>query len=712
MTVNETILTPLIVLSFTKEGIDNAIGSGNFRSIVGGADVMTFPGSHSNNFTKLTHTYGVEKAGSYDITIEMIDPVAEFETRFLQLDLANVIASDLITQGGSISSEVERTTLELEASHIKSSGAIQAVEQAAEKKKVWITYGLGNDLDNWAGPFELSLNNAQLKIDNKNIKKLILKFTPHADFITSPPPITGESRDVDYAGLRNTAVGTVGPFQIGDQHPLDPERNPVGTKEYGGTGDVGNWFPFVDEVSCQAEGLNTFFTHFDVHATLMACLRTMVRKATNCNNVVALFPNINTYGIKTIATGLERLRGTGLTIEDDKHEWLVDAADKVFALFGADLCIETIPDIAYRLISPLAPRGPRGRLLETNYAQFLEYFETWDDTLRIWEESKWYIQMQSITESSEGHRRGIRNKMKFIIEALMQNYPTLDTVFVSESRPEIVERFRGSPGVDHDGPIIFFGDTALIQNVVYNTGEASTRYLHPADKQLVGKGVGYGGLGAGPPTALPEFRMNVKDPNILSLEVHKDDVYLQALLAGFRANAGSKVGKVAAKLAEANQPGADTNAGVQNIMQVLTDNRAWSDQATAELLLAVQKDLTKTESKTTYQMNTSYNNNTFGVLAAAYDKMYKLSTEVSITTLPMFHLSDPSVFGMECVVIASTPEAVVPGAPGSSPNLSNSFFSGAYKITGFQHEITSTGIAKSKFALQKVQQQATPGEDI
>ena len=82
MTVTgETVLTPLIVVSFSEEGIKNAVGGGNFQSIVGGEDVFTFPGSHSNNFTKLTHSYNVNDVG-WRIRIEMIDPVKSSKLSF------------------------------------------------------------------------------------------------------------------------------------------------------------------------------------------------------------------------------------------------------------------------------------------------------------------------------------------------------------------------------------------------------------------------------------------------------------------------------------------------------------------------------------------------------------------------------------------------------------------------------------------------------
>jgi hypothetical protein len=683
MTTQDTVYSPLIVLSFTEEGIKNAIGGGNFKSIVGGADVMTFPNSHSNNFTKLVHSFGTEKEGGYSIQLEMIDPVAEFEAKFMSFDLATIFANDLFSEKGVIESEVTQRLIDVEKENLGSTGPVQALKEAATTQKVWITYGLGNDLSKWAGPFELKLINAQLKIDTKNVKKLILKFFPHGDPVTSPPPITGENRDQGLEGVRNAAIGRVGPFEIG-------KGPPVGSKEFGGGGFVGNWSKFAKDSGLETNDLNTFFQNFDVHATLMTCLRTMVRKATNCNNVVALFPNINTYGIKAIAHGVMAKRGTALKVDDNKTEWLVDAADKVFSMFGASMFIDSIGD--------LVSSDPKSNEpLETNYTKYLEYFESCEDTRKkYWDKAKFYVEMKSVTELLEGHRKGIKDKVKFIKEALMQTYPTLQTTFISESRSDVIKNFKGSPGVVGDGTIIFFGDKSLIQNVVFGNGEASARFLHPTDKKLIGKGT------STKAEALPEFRMNVKDPNIISIEVNTDKTYMAALMAGFESNARSKVARIGATLSDANKTGGQADSGKDNVVDAMIATGTVTQQQQMDMLLAAESALTNTEAKATYEMNSDYNNNTLGVLAAGYEQLYKMAVNVTITTLPMFHLSDASVISKECVIIASAPEAVIPGKTGSSPNIANSFFSGAYKILGFQHEITSTGIAKSQFVLAKI----------
>ena len=681
MTVQDTVLTPLVVLSFTKDGIDNAIGTGNFKSIVGSEDIAVFD-NHSNNFTKMTHSLGVGgKDSAFSLQLELIDPVAEFEQRFMSLSIADLLASELFEQGGQVDSEAEQKLIDVEKENIQGGGSVSKIVEAAGQRKCWITYGIGDDLSDWAGPFELTLNQASLKLNTNNIKKLVLVFVPHADPVTAPPnPITGDAGEVGMAGMKNSAVGTVGPFEMG-------KGKPVGQDQYGG-GGVGNWNEFANKAGVEFNDLNVFFQNFDVHATLMSCLRTMVRKATNCNNVVALMPNVNTYGIKAIAQSVMCKRGTAVTPDDNKHVWLLDAANKCFSKFGASVYVDDIDS--------LVSGDPKDTTVaETNYAKYLDYFKDCEETReKFVEKAKYTIKMKSVTEVSTGHYDGIKKKIGLIKGAIMQNYPTCHVKFVAESRSDITSNFKGSPGVNEDGPIIFFGDAALIQNVVYGNGEKASKYLHPVDKKLVGKGK------SPKLTEIPEFRMNVKDPNILNIDLNTDKIYMNALLAGFHTNVSSKITKIGGELSKAGQAGAD--ADIEAIKEALADSGAVKSSDIADMLIAAEKALTKTDAKTTYSMDSTSNNNPAAVLSAAYELMYKQAVQMTITTLPHFHLSDPSILGTEVMVNAMSPQAVVPGRGTVSQNLENAFFSGAYIINGFQHEISSTGIAKSKFLLVKI----------
>jgi hypothetical protein len=80
------------------------------------------------------------------------------------------------------------------------------------------------------------------------------------------------------------------------------------------------------------------------------------------------------------------------------------------------------------------------------------------------------------------------------------------------------------------------------------------------------------------------------------------------------------------------------------------------------------------------------------------EDVYRRALQMTIKTLPFFHLSAQHTMGRECIVFAQET-----GIKQSSPpnrTLLNSFFSGIYKIMGFKHTI-STGSCESEFRLLK-----------
>jgi len=80
------------------------------------------------------------------------------------------------------------------------------------------------------------------------------------------------------------------------------------------------------------------------------------------------------------------------------------------------------------------------------------------------------------------------------------------------------------------------------------------------------------------------------------------------------------------------------------------------------------------------------------------EELFRKALQMTIKTLPFFHLSAQHTMGLECVVFAQETGIMQSNPPNRS--LLNSFFSGIYKIMGFKHTI-STGACESEFRLVK-----------
>ena len=86
------------------------------------------------------------------------------------------------------------------------------------------------------------------------------------------------------------------------------------------------------------------------------------------------------------------------------------------------------------------------------------------------------------------------------------------------------------------------------------------------------------------------------------------------------------------------------------------------------------------------------------MMADFTEELYRKALQMSITTLPLFHISKTSSLGTPCIFFGQDQPITQSVRPGVT--ALNKFFSGLYKIMGFTHTIT-TGAATSQFNLVK-----------
>jgi len=97
------------------------------------------------------------------------------------------------------------------------------------------------------------------------------------------------------------------------------------------------------------------------------------------------------------------------------------------------------------------------------------------------------------------------------------------------------------------------------------------------------------------------------------------------------------------------------------------------------------------------------------ILTEFMDGVYRDALQMTIKTLPLFHLSAQHTMGRPCIVFAQ--DAAVEQSNPPDRSLINSFFSGEYKIMGFTHTITA-GASQSEFKLIKNVAKYKSGSDI
>ena len=86
------------------------------------------------------------------------------------------------------------------------------------------------------------------------------------------------------------------------------------------------------------------------------------------------------------------------------------------------------------------------------------------------------------------------------------------------------------------------------------------------------------------------------------------------------------------------------------------------------------------------------------VMTDMTENMYRQALQMSIKTLPLFHISNIHHMSSPCIVFAQ--DAPIKQSLNTERTLLNSFFSGLYRIMGWKHTINAS-TATSQFSLVK-----------
>lgn len=301
-------------------------------------------------------------------------------------------------------------------------------------------------------------------------------------------------------------------------------------------------------------------------------------------------------------------------------------------------------------------------------------------------------------------------------------------------------------------------DIQLLANQGYNNG--LRRILYPPKEELIGA---FGGIsyipdefaqvteGAYPEefkdqlvgADIPVFRFNTKNPNILDLKFDFGALYFAFLEQGYSKEIARKASAIVAGTIDSKYgtfafPSQGGAIGyIINRQKALGSGNAATDQIIREVAARYELDDTVANplealrlAHAAYQERLDAPNSSIikieqlmpgdplTTTAEFTEQLYRAALQMSIKTLPTFHLSNMSVITSLCLILAQDPPVgnipgyqdqyeTYEGAEGISrrkvskrTSLLNTFMSGLYKIVGAKHVI-SGGDAYSQFKLVK-----------
>ena len=226
--------------------------------------------------------------------------------------------------------------------------------------------------------------------------------------------------------------------------------------------------------------------------------------------------------------------------------------------------------------------------------------------------------------------------------------------------------------------------------------------------------------------AISVFRYNTTNPNVVKMKFKFGGVYFANLQIGFQKMVDRRASNVAngvMPLGTATFPittrgdaaaflmannysqdmgDADREQVLQDLARRMSPDLAESMKSDelegADAIAALLDEAQENDLQGYVEIQQLMPGNPNSTMTEISERMYREALDISIDTLPSFHLSKVHTISSPCILFAQDAAVVQSEEPTRTPL--NSFFSGLYKIMGFKHTIDSKG-ASSQFKLTK-----------
>ena len=718
------VLTSNIIVATSPEAVERFFSFGSLtknliNDINRDNDILLFSNQANPNFISFKHSFGVE-GGDQGFTISFIDPKNEFEKRFIENTPINI---------------------------------------SNTKKFLYIAYGIGDNIKSWSGPYKTTLIDADFAVDGE--KKVTIKLSPN-DKSLSPGGPFSDNLDFSYFGATIENAGyskkvnvnklveesskkiySPTDYGISQQKGSSPPMNGI-LKE------VDYHFLILDAFR---EYLSTVFHTKNIvllFPNLNILCQKQIDRIVNTENIdnpilqtrtlAVLHEMVEMLGLSLIDTN--QMEG-GVALGVDYELPGLPPPDKITREKSGDY----VRHMTTNNFDSTHNLGDKQKNSKKEFTQ--AHYKSCFCTIRS---GKVINHKKVVTDFINNIKSVNFSDYGLNLVQFTEANPKVVEYWKSISDDNIT--FGGYSKLVEEEPVVVIGDFNMIKTFLYNKGQMSNfNLVHPLDSKLfstdykknVDEATGlddsidpfnttntfpdnfaYGGFTEDEKTYIKEknipiFKYNTTNSNIKKLKFKNKGVYLTNLNLGYRETVeryqtgitGSEVdyfpkgitdySKAITYLIQKGYANDIPQEEKDNIQQGLKDKLNAADLATdanlvAERCINFLEVLHKEDSKAFLLLKQFAPGSAYTSFLNFMSQMYKQSRQLSITTLPLFHVTRGSLLRQPCVALIQ--DAPIFGTNLSTRNLLNTFYSGAYTILGFTHTITSTS-AESKFFLEK-----------
>ena len=718
-------------------------------------DTWLFKNIGNPNFLSLTHAIGAGGGKNVAITLEFLDPKNEFEERFMQTSFPQKIDSffNLDESNESVAEISKLAATDKEGFKAEKSeaarkligqfsgtmaGAAKSFQSQQAKlgaRRFVVAYGVGQDLRTWAGPFVGLLVNAEY--DYKANGSKILKIDIIADssqFLEGggSPHLPEGAQRVDCQGYSDPILLS----QKGGKHPdADEPSKKTGYK------------PQTEEVGPSSNCTEVMYVSVKpIHDIVDQAILRYVESATHLpGNVLLLLPNLDDIFKEQVQVSKDALPEIGPGCEDNA---VPEALAALVTANNTVLC-----DLGFTLQE--MPKGDQTKN-ETTDTLDVKKQEEFDDAICAFqhqlESTNALAQISS--QGSPNFHAPLKKILDNITKAAADKY-ALEFDYFFENNLQVLKFWKEQGIISDDGIAAFvIGEKRLIHTFLYPPVSV---YAQPPEyatndnydtfhggyqskmRELSHKPYNDYDFSFGNPSVvsdefaltpgseaaseveksnIPVFKSGVPNSNILSLNFKDNNLYFTmlnfashqqvttALKSGMKKAITTTYAKDIQNIKKAisnwlDDEGADA---IQSLAQELDPQfaeaakQAGVDDVAAVLLNGMKSDKRKGELSVELLPQEAKNPAQLALSMLQY--WYSLAVNISITSLPMFHISNISNLNKKALVFIKEPQMMgINQDPDQA--LTRKWLSGLYRMYGFKHIISGKKV-ESSFELTRI----------